>query len=365
MTILSLVNMRDGYLGENLIFIISQPRSGSTLLQRVLAGHPDILTSAETWLMLHPLYGLRREGVTTEYESAWARTGVKEFLTHYTDGLDTYDQGIRAFSQTIYGNALNRAGKTYFLDKTPRYYYVAQELYRVLPKAQFIFLLRNPMAVLASELNTYVKDNLRFLSAFRDDLLLAPQMILDAIDHMGSRANVVHYETFVRNPANAIANLCERLGLDYHQDMLSYADTPAPQGKMNDPVGIHRHASPSTASVDRWKEMADDSQKRHFAMSYLNALGPATISKLGYSYEDISHAISATGANTLDPGVFPWSIAITQEEKWSMKQRMRVRHRAAVAKWGLFVGTVVGILTNGLLLARNVQKAIGVGSSKA
>ena len=48
--------MADEYLGENLIFIISQPRSGSTLLQRMLSGNKDIKASAETWLMLHPLY---------------------------------------------------------------------------------------------------------------------------------------------------------------------------------------------------------------------------------------------------------------------------------------------------------------------
>ena len=41
------------YLGHDLIFVISQPRSGSTLLQRLLSGHSWIQTSAETWLMLH------------------------------------------------------------------------------------------------------------------------------------------------------------------------------------------------------------------------------------------------------------------------------------------------------------------------
>ena len=44
--------MSDSYLGDNLIFIISQPRSGSTLLQRMLSGHADIKSAAETWLML-------------------------------------------------------------------------------------------------------------------------------------------------------------------------------------------------------------------------------------------------------------------------------------------------------------------------
>ena len=60
------------YLGENLVFIISQPKAGSTLLQRLLAGHPDIQTSAETWLMLHPVYGLRTRGVAADFNANWA-----------------------------------------------------------------------------------------------------------------------------------------------------------------------------------------------------------------------------------------------------------------------------------------------------
>ena len=75
--------MAEKYLGEDLIFIISQPRSGSTLLQRILAGHPEIQTSAETWLLLHPTYAFRTSGIDTDYDSRFAAQGVEEFLTNY------------------------------------------------------------------------------------------------------------------------------------------------------------------------------------------------------------------------------------------------------------------------------------------
>ena len=70
------------FLGEGLIFIISQPRAGSTLLQRMLSGHPDIATAAEPWLLLHPLYGLRQHGIQAEYNSQWAFKAVS--YTHLT-----------------------------------------------------------------------------------------------------------------------------------------------------------------------------------------------------------------------------------------------------------------------------------------
>ena len=59
----------DGKQGENLIFIISQPRAGSTLLQRILGGHPEIHTAAEPWIMLHPLYALKSKGCSAEYNA--------------------------------------------------------------------------------------------------------------------------------------------------------------------------------------------------------------------------------------------------------------------------------------------------------
>lgn len=44
----------EGGEGENLIFLISQPRAGSTMLQKVLGSHPEIHTVSEPWVALPP-----------------------------------------------------------------------------------------------------------------------------------------------------------------------------------------------------------------------------------------------------------------------------------------------------------------------
>jgi hypothetical protein len=204
------------YLGENLIFIISQPRSGSTLLQRILAGHPDIATAAETWLMLHPIYGTRKRGVSTEFNSVWAAHAVGEFLDNYAFGHATYDRGIRAFAQRVDGDALARSGRRFFVDKTPRYSFIIPDLYRLFPRARFIFLLRCPMAVLYSELNTYVKGNWPVLARFAPDLLDAPQSIVDGMALLGEAAIVVRFTELVVEPERQVRELCGRLGFDYH-----------------------------------------------------------------------------------------------------------------------------------------------------
>ena len=190
----------DEYRGHDLIFIISQPKAGSTLLQRILAGHPDIQTSAETWLMLHPTYGLRSRGIKSNFNSNWASTGVREFLDNYADGESTYRAGIRSFAKTIYGHVLEKNSKRFFLDKTPRYTMIIDELYELFPAAKYILLFRNPLSILKSELHTFVNGDWKILSEFRPDLVDAPDRLIAARDTLGSSAFEVKYEKLVTNP---------------------------------------------------------------------------------------------------------------------------------------------------------------------
>ena len=306
------------YLGENLIFIISQPRSGSTLLQRILYGHPEIQTSAETWLMLHPVYGLRKTGIITEYDARFAYEGVEEFLQNYTHGPDVYLNAIREWARIIYQDAMEKHNKIYFLDKTPRYFYIISELYELFPKAKFIFLLRNPMAVLASELSTYVKTNWPVLGVFKADLISAPGWILDGIDLVGDNGHVIHYERFVADPKSSTQALCEYLNLDFHEPMLDYSSTPKVVGRYNDPTGIGQHTKPSTGSVEKWKNMVDDDQSLYFAQRYLESLGEHTITRLGYDYHELFQTLHSRAIST--KGLYPWSIAIQPESQWTFYQ---------------------------------------------
>ncbi|MEZ4607679.1 MAG: sulfotransferase [Deinococcales bacterium] len=63
------------------LFLFSLPRSGSTLLQRILAAHPDIATLSEPWFILPLIYMTRDEGIYSEYDHSHltrALTDLKE-----------------------------------------------------------------------------------------------------------------------------------------------------------------------------------------------------------------------------------------------------------------------------------------------
>lgn len=346
------------YLGENLIFIISQPRSGSTLLQRLLAGHPDISTAAETWLMLHPLYGMRKKGVSTEFNSVWAANAVEEFLDYYAFGNATYDRGIRAFAQRVYGDALARSSRRFFVDKTPRYFFIIPDLYRLFPRARFIFLLRCPMAVLYSEFNTYVKGKWPVLARFAPGLIEAPRRIVDGMALLGEAAIIVRYEELVAEPERRVCELCGRLGIDYRPEMIDYGNTPAPKGISNDPVGIHKHTRPSAAGVEKWKEMAADPQLRRFAEGYADALGPELMAGMGYSYEQIKDALGAVGPRPADGPLFPWELAIRPEDQWSARDRFRAERYFATVENGPVRGTLKAGMQTGRRVLREVRRQL-------
>ncbi len=353
--------VKSGYQGEDLIFIISQPKAGSTLLQRLLAGHPDIQTSAETWLMLHPVYGLRSHGIKTDFNANWASTGVREFLDNYADGEQTYRDGVRSFAATIYGRALEKSGKRLFLDKTPRYTMIVNELYDLFPKAKYVLLLRNPLAILKSELHTYVNGDWQILSAFEPDLVAAPARIIAARELLGNAAFEIRYEDLVSSPEDSVRSLCDFLGIEFDIAMLDYSTTPAPVGSMNDPVGIHRHTKPSTTSLDKWKELGGDTQLRSFAFGYLDDLGEQTIFGLGYDPKELRAAIDKQPVISAVRSIYPWSLAICPRERWSFKQHIlhdyvmatqqngRLRGLVAAAKviWDRVGGGAVRFLVGG------------------
>ncbi|MGI9262859.1 MAG: sulfotransferase family protein [Woeseiaceae bacterium] len=331
---------QEGYLGHNLIFIISQPKAGSTLLQRLLAGHPDIQTSAETWLMLHPIYALRSTGIQTDYNAKWAATGVREFLGNYGDGETTYNDGLRSFAATVYGDVLKKHGKRFFVDKTPRYTMIVDELITLFPEAKFVFLLRNPLAILKSELHTYVKEDWQILADFRPDLIDAPARIVAARERLGDAGHTLRYEDLVSDPRGHIESLCGFLGIEFEPAMLDYSNTPAPRGKMNDPVGIHRHSTASTDSLERWKELGADPQLKHFALSYLAAVGDNTVADLGYDPVQLKSMISDVQVVSTRKSLYPWNLAITPARKRSLRQHTQHAWYVGAGRGGPLAGLI-------------------------
>ena len=216
----------------------------------------------------------------------------------------------------LYANAMQRGGGSRFLDKTPRYVMIVDDLIRLFPAARFVFLLRNPLSVLSSLVNTQVNHDLWTLERFSDELLGGPDAILRGIAKLGDSAIVVRYEDFVAEPEKDLERICAALDLEYSPDLLEYDNSTAIQGFMQDRTGIHKHTRPERSRSESWRALLDDAQHIHFAREYLLALGPDTVARLGYSYDELMQAVIEADARAPRvSNVFPWEVAIKHPEQ--------------------------------------------------
>ncbi|MBN1815504.1 MAG: sulfotransferase [Anaerolineae bacterium] len=285
--------MKVGLQGENLLFLISQPRAGSTLLQRILGSHPEIHTVGEPWLMLHPLYALRSDGHTAEYGASQAHTALQTFLESLPGGEEEYIRALRKMCAHLYQCSLDASHKRLFLDKTPRYYLIIPQLARVFPRARFIMMTRNPLSVLASILDTWTEWSLLSLAKYKQDLLQAPVLLARGIDLLGEKAIVVHYERLVHDPEDEGQRLCEALGIDFVPEMIQYGRHDLPRWRLGDPHSVYRQARPTTGSVEKWIENLHNPQVWRLASDYLQALDPEVLRRLGYDHHDLAEVLAS------------------------------------------------------------------------
>ena len=278
--------INDSQLDKNIIFLISQPRTGSTLLQRILSSHPDIHTTSEPWMMLHPIYALRSNGYKAEYGANLAWLGLQDFLNDLPNKEDEYYERLRQMYGHLYESAIRGSGKKFFLDKTPRYYFIIKDLYRIFPKAKFIILLRNPLAVLCSIITTWTNQNLFLLYRHKSDLIYAPNLLIEGINLMKNQCIVVHYEKLLIDPEMEIREICKKLEVKFTKKIIEYGKHNFSHWHFGDKKNIYKQFKPISQNIDKWEEQLVRPQVWRLVNDYLQLLGPHIFEQMGYSYAE-------------------------------------------------------------------------------
>ena len=282
---------------KDIVFLISQPRAGSTLLQAILGTHPDIYTCSEPWIALPFVYAMKEEGSEFDFIGSWSRSAIKAFF--HESGIDEgfYNSALNSFLTSLYQKALGNSGKKLFLDKTPRYYEIASELVDIFPDAKFIVLYRNPLSVLNSILNTWVKENTDILYYYSRDLLAAPQKLTDFVSRHERKICLVNYEDLVKAPQGEIHRICEYLGVGYLEEIINYkSDQNWAFGDKN----FRGKSAPDIKSIDAWKEQLTDRKYLNFSYYYLQELGESQFSSLGYNFAATLNYLKSLNPNEDD-----------------------------------------------------------------
>jgi hypothetical protein len=197
---------------RSLAFLLGVPRSGTTLLSHLLDSHPEIASPPEPWLML----AVQAMGAVHPLHPAGSQL-IGEAFAQFVEGLDV-GRAQAACATALYGEYLRREGKSIFIDKTPRYYQIVDEIGRIFPKAKFIYLKRNPFAVAGSLKASWKFDLLAALADADDELLFDLVLGYRRLNRFAaanpSRVHVCHYDDLVANTEQALRSALVFLGAD-------------------------------------------------------------------------------------------------------------------------------------------------------
>ena len=278
------------------LFILSLPRTGSTLLQRLLGSHEAIGTASEPWFLLPLLYSLRPSGVNAEYEHAISARGIHGFLDEYVPGgTATYLEEIHDLALRLYG--LAAPGKTYFLDKTPRYHHIAADLFDLFPEARFVFLWRHPLAVAASFMDTWAAGGWN-LDLFASDLFAGVSNLVDAYTANRERVAAVRYEDLVTQPLVELERILKYLELSFDDSIVErFVDLPMPNREYWDPnASIYRTVTDEP--LEKWKATMGNPLRKTWSQRYIRWLGRERLEVMGYDLGRIEGELQALPASS-------------------------------------------------------------------
>lgn len=275
-------------------FLLSLPRSGSTLLQRLLGAHSQIATVAEPWLLLPPLYALRGQGVYSEYGHRTAVKAIEGMISHLPRGRDDYLDAVSEMAGQVYGK-LSPPGTEVFLDKTPRYGLVVDELIATFPDSPFIVLHRNPLAVIASITATFTNGRWKPYH-HKQDLYLLSSRLLSALQRHPSMFASVRYEDLLAAPEKTLRRVIERLGLRWEPGVLDSFTDVSVTGNVGDPTGVQQYSYMSTAPLTKWHDELASPVRRAWSKRYLRWLGEERLTLMGYRLDELIGELDA-----LDP----------------------------------------------------------------
>ena len=197
------------------IFIVGLPRSGSTLVEQILASHSRVEGTMELPNIIN---------ITHQFDDLLAnRDG-------YPETVGTAPVGAFATLGTRYleETAALRTGREHFSDKLPNNFSHVGLIHAILPRATIIDARRHPMDSCFSVFKQHFAEGQTF-SYDLEDLGRYYRCYRSLMDHWDSAlpGKVLHfqYEDLVRDPERNIRRLLEHCRLPFEAACLSFHET--------------------------------------------------------------------------------------------------------------------------------------------
>jgi len=223
-------------------FILSAPRSGSTLLRRMLGCHPEVYAPMELHLMTYQDFAQRKSELSDEEHAHLlegtivARQEIRGMNRKVSVAVEQmYVRDQRPVTQFFSEIDPYLEGRI-LIDKTPTYAFSKTTVERLesnFPEARFIHLTRRPNAVIKSLIDSELGQLMRFRDTsgikhnrFAEALwCLCEQNIRETLSDNSSRSMRISYEALVREPLRAMNRIHRFLEISPSDNIDPYAST--------------------------------------------------------------------------------------------------------------------------------------------
>jgi len=222
-------------------FLVGFPRSGTTLLDRMLSAHPDIEV-------------LEEKSLFSSLHQDWAEAGTLEALAdinaaQITDACEIYRREMSRHRR--------QPQRSLVIDKLPLNLAYLFLIHRLFPEAPVIFLQRHPLDVCIScyfqafELEAsmaYFLD-LRETAQYYDAVMQVAAM---SMVQVGNPLHTLCYEDVVADPQDQLKALINFLALEWNESMLEYRQRGG--DKTSNTPSYQQVSQPlHTRSIGKWR----------------------------------------------------------------------------------------------------------------
>jgi hypothetical protein len=262
------------------IFVLTPPRSGSTLLRVMLAGHPRLFAPPE--LDLLSFNTLERREMTLSGGDSFRLTGAIRAIMAIKGCEVEQAQRVmedwvnqKLTTKQVYRSLQNWIVPRTLVDKTTFYALDPEILKRAeadFDNPFYIHLIRHPYGMIhsfekARSDRIYFKDQRTFSAREIAEAtwLICHQNIIEFLKNIPARRqHWLTFEDLVQQPRHSMEKICESLKLEFHPDMLQpYGSKearmtdgiyPASDSRMLGDVKFHEHTGIDPKVADRWKD---------------------------------------------------------------------------------------------------------------
>ena len=232
-----------GYENEEPIFILGMPRTGTTLVERILGGHSEVRSAGEL-----PNFAI--EMMRLVGEAAKGSRPTRDEVVALSADLDFARLGEAYIESTR-----DKTGTSaHFIDKLPLNYLYVGLIHLALPRAKIVHVQRDPMDTCYAVFKNLFVDAYPFsydLGELARYYIAYHQLMQHWHAALPGRIHTLRYEDLVGDVETEARRLVEYCGLDWQPQMLDFhtrheASTTASAAQVRQPV--------YSRSVGRWRD---------------------------------------------------------------------------------------------------------------